>query len=72
MKRLALLLLCAAPALADDDVVARTRNESGGEIVFTVRETTACKGHGFEAYATDGAKDITSFGGWRAYLKSLA
>ena len=25
-----------------------------------------------EAYATDGAKDITSFGGWRAYLKSLA
>jgi allophanate hydrolase len=25
-----------------------------------------------EGYATEGAKDITSFGGWRAYLKSLA
>jgi allophanate hydrolase len=24
-----------------------------------------------ESYATEGAKDITSFGGWRAYLKSL-
>lgn len=24
-----------------------------------------------EAFATEGAKDITSFGGWRAYLKSL-
>jgi allophanate hydrolase len=24
-----------------------------------------------EAYATEGATDITSFGGWRAYLKSL-
>jgi allophanate hydrolase len=29
--------------------------------------------HGFicEAHALDGAKDITSFGGWRAYLASL-
>ncbi|MGY4830667.1 allophanate hydrolase [Sphaerotilaceae bacterium SBD11-9] len=29
--------------------------------------------HGFicEAYALEGAKDITSFGGWRAYLASL-
>jgi allophanate hydrolase len=25
-----------------------------------------------EAYATDGARDITALGGWRAYLKSLA
>lgn len=25
-----------------------------------------------ESYAIDGAKDITSFGGWRAYLKSLS
>ena len=25
-----------------------------------------------EGYATDGARDITGFGGWRAYLKSLA
>ena len=25
-----------------------------------------------ESYATDGAKDITSFGGWRAYVKSRA
>ena len=24
-----------------------------------------------ESYATAGARDITSFGGWRAYLKSL-
>jgi allophanate hydrolase len=24
-----------------------------------------------ESYATDGARDITALGGWRAYLKSI-
>jgi allophanate hydrolase len=32
---------------------------------------TTVQGFLCESYAADGARDITSFGGWRAYLKSL-
>ena len=33
---------------------------------------TTVQGFLCEGYAIDGAKDITAFGGWRAYLKTLS
>ena len=33
---------------------------------------TTCLGFLCEGYAAEGATDITSFGGWRAYLRSLS
>jgi allophanate hydrolase len=37
----------------------------------TLEDGTAVQGFLCEAYATEGARDITALGGWRAYLKSL-
>ncbi|MBX9942764.1 MAG: allophanate hydrolase [Reyranella sp.] len=37
-----------------------------------LEDGTSVKGFLCEAYATEGARDITALGGWRAYVKSLA
>ncbi len=38
----------------------------------SLADGTAVPGFLCEAHATQGAKDITSLGGWRAYLKTLS
>jgi allophanate hydrolase len=38
----------------------------------TLEDGTSVQGFLCESYATEGARDITDFGGWRAYLKSLS
>jgi allophanate hydrolase len=40
-----------------------------GTLSFT--DATSAKGFLVEAEAVKGAKDVTSFGGWRAYVRSL-
>ncbi len=40
--------------------------------MITLADGTTVQGFLCESYATEDAKDITSFGGWRAYVKSMA
>jgi allophanate hydrolase len=39
---------------------------------ISLADGSSVQGFLCEAYATEGAHDITRFGGWRAYLKSLS
>jgi allophanate hydrolase len=50
------------------------QNVRGPLCIGTVELESGESVHGFlcEAIATEGAKDITAFGGWRAYRASLA
>jgi allophanate hydrolase len=42
----------------------------GGSVVL--EDGSAVLGFLCESYATEGARDITAMGGWRAYLESIA
>ncbi len=60
----------ALPPAAFGEFVAAIPSPLG---IGTVKlaDGTAAKGFLCEAVAVDGAKDVTSFGGWRAYVASL-
>ena len=43
---------------------------TGGAVTLELADGRWVKGFICEPYALDGARDITSFGGWRAYIAS--